>query len=165
METATSTREGRQVAHRPPASVLALALLLLLLVVGALQGGLAMVTNPIDPLGMSLDFLSDAPVDDYFWPGMFLLGIAAASAVTMVGLVFPWRWAWARGIEGAIGYRWPWIGAMATGVVLLGFEVLELFMVPFHPLMHPLLIGGSVAIVALASTTSARRHLLADDDD
>ncbi|HEX2421343.1 MAG TPA: hypothetical protein VHL55_07065, partial [Acidimicrobiia bacterium] len=148
-----------------PASVLALALLLFLLVVGAVQGGLAMVTNPIDPLGMSLDFLADSPVDDYFWPGMFLLGIAAASAVTLVGLIFPWRWAWARGIEAAFGYRWPWIGAMATGVVLLAFEVIELFLVPFHPLMHPLLIGGSVVIVALALTPSARRHLSAGDDN
>lgn len=165
METTTPIREGGRVTHRPPASVLALALLLFLLVVGAVQGGLAMVTNPIDPLGMSLDFLADSPVEDYFWPGMFLLGIAAASAVTIVGLIFHWRWTWAQGIEARVGYRWPWIGAMATGIVLLAFEVVELFLVPFHPLMHPLLIGGSVAIVALTLTPSARRHLLADYDN
>ncbi len=165
MKTALSNREGKQVAHRPPASVLAMALLLFLLVAGALQGGLAMVSNPIDPLGMSLDFLSDTPVDDYFWPGMFLLGISAASAITVAGLIFPWRWAWARSIEAGIGYRWPWIGAMATGIILLAFEVIELFVVPFHPVMHPLLIVVSLAIVALASTPSARRHLLADCGD
>lgn len=152
------TRETKAGFHWPPAGVTALAVLLGLLVVGALQGGLAMVANPIDPLGMSPDFLDNAPVDDYFWPGMFLLGIAAASVVTGVGLLFSWRWEWAAGIERFIGHRWPWIGAIATGVVLLVFEIIELFLVPFHPVMHPLFIAASLAIVALISTPSARRY-------
>ena len=106
------------------------------------------------------------PALDPFADGIrAVLGIAAASAVTIVGLIFDWRWTWAQGIEARVGYRWPWIGAMATGIVLLAFEVVELFLVPFHPLMHPLLIGGSVAIVALTLTPSARCHLLADDDN
>jgi hypothetical protein len=120
-----------------------------------------MVTNPIDPLGMSPSFLDGAPVDDYFWPGVFLLGIAGAAVITMVGLLITWRWSWAAGIEAFLGYRWPWIGAMAIGVVLLVFEIIELFLVPFHPVMHPLLIAGSIAILLLATTPSARRHLRA----
>jgi hypothetical protein len=108
---------------------------------------------------MSPDFLDDAPVDDYFLPGLFLLGIALASGVTVVGLFFRWDWGWAAAIEKAVGYRWPWIGAMSVGVVLLAFEIIELFLVPFHPVMHPLLIAGSLAIVLLAATPSARRHL------
>jgi hypothetical protein len=159
--TATSNvREGkRRVFSWPPGTVTALGFLLLVLIVGAVQGGLAMVTNPIDPLGMSLDFLDGAPVDDYFWPGLFLLGIALASGVTVVGLFFRWDWGWAAAIEKAVGFRWPWIGAMSVGMVLLAFEIIELFLVPFHPVMHPLLIAGSLAIVLLAATPSARRHL------
>ena len=116
-----------------------------------------MVTDPVDPLGMSLDFLERAPVSDYFWPGMFLLGIAVASTLTMVGLFFGWEWPWARQIETAVGFRWPWIGALSIGSVLLAFEIIELFLVPFHPVMHPLLIAGSLAIVILVLTPSARR--------
>lgn len=148
--------------HWPPGPVTALAVLLGLLVIGALQGGLAMVTNPIDPLGMSPDFLDGTPVADYFWPGMFLLGVAVASVVTVVGLLFPWKWDWANRIEGFVGYRWPWIGSIAIGVVLLSFEIIELFMVPFHPVMHPLLIAASIAIVLLAVTPSTRHYLSAD---
>jgi hypothetical protein len=48
---------------------------------------------------------------------------------------------------------------MSVGMVLLAFEIIELFLVPFHPVMHPLLIAGSLAIVLLAATPSARRHL------
>lgn len=159
MTPTSHIREKKQEVHRPPASVSALGVLLVLLVVGAVQGGLAMVTNPTDPLGMSPDFLDRAPVDDYFWPGMFLLGITVASAVTLVGLFFAWNWRWSGQIERAIGFRWPWIGAMSIGIVLLAFEIIELFLVPFHPVMHPLLIAGSLAIVILASTSSARKQL------
>jgi len=48
---------------------------------------------------------------------------------------------------------------LATGTVLLVFEIIELFMVPFHPLMHPLLIASSLAIIWLAVTPSTRGHL------
>ena len=47
---------------------------------------------------------------------------------------------------------------MSTGVVLLLFEIIELFLVPFHPVMHPLLIAGSLAIIGLPFTQSARQH-------
>lgn len=154
-------RKARQVT-RPPGSVTALAVLLGLLAIGAVQGGLAMVTNPIDPLGMSPEFLDGAPVDDYFWPGMLLLGIASGSLVTVSGLVIPWIWRWAARIEGFVGYRWPWIGAVAIGVVLLALEIIELFVVPFHPTMHPLLIAGALAIIVLPFTPSARRHMRAE---
>jgi len=160
MSTIHSTR-GRTSRHHiwPPLSVMALAGLLSVLLIGALQGGLAMVTNPVDPLGMSLDFLERAPVTDYFWPGVFLLGIAAASALAVPGLVFSWRWRWAAGVEAAVGYRWPWLASISIGSVLLVFELVELFVVPFHPIMHPLLIAGSTAITMLPLTPSARAEL------
>jgi hypothetical protein len=157
MTTTSTIKQSRRRLSWPPGSVTALGLLLALLIVGAVQGGLAMVTNPFDPLGMSLDFLERAPVSDYFWPGMFLLGIAVASTLTTVGLFFGWEWQWARQIETAVGFRWPWIGALSIGSVLLAFEIIELFLVPFHPVMHPLLIAGSLAIVILVLTPSARR--------
>lgn len=161
----TAIRPTGRTSHRmhwPPGPVTTLAVLLSFLVIGSVQGGFAMATNPVDPLGMSTDFLENAPIDGYFWPGMFLLGIAGASLVTIVGLLFQWRWAWAARIEGIVGYRWPWIGAIAIGVLLLMFEIIELFLVPFHPVMHPLLIAASLAIVLLAVAPSSRRYLLAD---
>lgn len=51
------------------------------------------------------------------------------------------------------------MAAVATGAILLVFEILELFMVPFHPVMHPLLLIGSAGIMGIAYTPSARRHL------
>lgn len=155
----TALRSVDRTGQRPR-SIMALAVLMGLLAVGALQGGVAMVLDPIAPLGMSVDWLERSPVDDYFLPGLFLLGIAAASILTAIGLLTNWRWHWARTIEHAVGFRWPWIAAISTASILLVFEIIELFLVPFHPVMHPLLIAWSLAILGLAFTRSARRHLI-----
>lgn len=82
-----------------------------------------------------------------------------ASLITAVGLIVRWEWRWAHRIELLVGYRWPWVGAMSTGVILLLFEIVELFMVPFHPVMHPLLIGWFLALVILALAPSTRTYL------
>jgi hypothetical protein len=42
---------------------------------------------------------------------------------------------------------------------MLLFEIIELFLVPFHPVMHPLLIAWSLAIIWLPFTRSARQYL------
>lgn len=154
---------GRSIARRPrvPATLVSLAGLLTLLFVGASQGGWAMVIEPYEPLGMPITFLERTPIETYFWPGVFLLAIAAASLLTTVGILLGWRWKWASSIEEAVGYQWPWIGAVATGTILLIFEIIELFLIPFHPLMHPLLLAGSLAIIGLAGTGSARMALRA----
>lgn len=142
-----------------PATILALAWLLGLLAVAAAQGGIAMIADPITPLGMSPDYLEGTPVETYFWPGAFLIGIATSSLVTSIGLTMGWRWRRPGRIESSAGHRWPWVGAIATGTILGVFELVELFFVPFHPVMHPLLIAWSAAIVVLCLTPSARSHL------
>ncbi|HEY6634831.1 MAG TPA: hypothetical protein VI141_04375 [Acidimicrobiia bacterium] len=160
MSTISTTRPDADSAlTRRPASVITLAVLLLLLAVGSIQGGLAMVLDPTEPLGMTTAYLEDTPIDDYVLPGVFLLSLAAASLLTVVGLIVRWDWAWAHRVEKRIGYRWPWVGAIAIGALLLVFELIELFMVPFHPIMHPLLIAVSVAIIGLALSSSARAYL------
>jgi hypothetical protein len=153
---ATRARANRK---RLPASIVTLSVLLGILVVGTFAAARAMITDPLEPLGMTTEWLKSAPVDTYFWPGMFFAGMTLAILVTLAGLVFRWPWKWAHGIESRVGYRWPWLGAVSIGVVLLTFEIIELFIVPFHPVMHPLLIAGSLAIIWLPFTRSARQHL------
>jgi hypothetical protein len=139
-------------------SIVVLSVLLAVLVVGTFAAAREMITNPLEPFGMTTEWLDKSPVDTYFWPGMFFLGMTLAALLTLAGLIFRWPWKWAQGIESRIGYRWPWLGAVSTGVVLLLFEIIELFVVPFHPVMHPLLLAGSLAIIGLPLTHSARQH-------
>jgi hypothetical protein len=160
MSTISTTRPDTGSAlTRRPASVITLAVLLLFLAIGSIQGGVAMVLDPTEPLGMTTSYLEDTPIDDYLLPGVFLLSLAAASLLTVFGLIVRWDWAWAHRVEERLGYRWPWLGAIAIGGVLLVFEIIELFLVPFHPVMHPLLIAVAVAIIGLALSASARGYL------
>jgi hypothetical protein len=120
-----------------------------------------MVVDPLEPLGMHAELLDRTPIDTYFWPGVFLLAIASASALTLPGLLFGWQWSWAAGIERWVGYRWPWIGAVSIGSILLVFEMLEVYLFPFHPIMHPLLITISVLLLGLSFAPSTKAHLCA----
>lgn len=162
MSVVAQSREASN-AHwsrrRLPMSLLLLSVLLGILSIGTFEAARAMITNPFEPLGMTTEWLKNSPIDTYFWPGMFFAGMTLASLLTMAGLVFAWPWRWARDIESRVGYRWPWLGAVATGVVLLTFEVIELFLVPFHPVMHPLLIALSLVVIWLPFTSSARERL------
>ncbi|MDX1448586.1 MAG: hypothetical protein R3246_05930 [Acidimicrobiia bacterium] len=143
---------------RPPRPVAWLAGLLPTLGIVALQGGIAMLIDRQEPMGLSIELLSRTPIDDYFLPGLFLLAIAAAALVTTVGIVFGWRWHRAEPIERRLGRRWPWIGTVATASVLLVFELFEVYLFPFHPILHPLLIAWTVAILVLAFSERTRDH-------
>ena len=157
-EVGTSPVE-RGARPRIPRTLIGLCVVLGLLAIGAAQGGVAMIADPDTPLGMTADYLDGTPVTSYLLPGWFLLGIATASLLTLAGIIFDWRWGWAAGIERSIGHRWPWLGSILTGGVLLAFEIVELFTVPFHPVMHPLLIAVSLALIGLPSTRSGRAFL------
>jgi hypothetical protein len=146
---------------RPPRPVAWLAGLLPVLAIVALQGGVVMVASPLEPMGLSADLLRHAPVDTYFWPGVFLLAIAAVALMITVGIVFGWRWNWAAPIERRLGFRWPWLGAVSVASALLVFEIIEVYTFPFHPILHPLLILWTVGILLLACSPSTRDHLRA----
>lgn len=147
------------VSYRPPVSIVALAIQLVLVAAGALQGGIAMVTDPDSPMGISLGHLKATPFDDYFWPGMFLLGIALAAVVTIPGLLLEWEWDWAWRIESAIGYEWPWISVVAIGILLFSFEVIGLVFGELPFVIHMLLLALSLNMIGLALTDSARSYL------
>lgn len=155
----TATRPTPAATRRPlPTLARVLAGVLAFLTIGALQGGIAMLLNPETPLGMTTEYLENTPFDSYVLPGLYLLAVGFAAGITATGIAFHWDWRWAGGIEHAIGYRWQWIGAIAVGAALLVLEVIELFMVPFHPILHPLMIAVGLIAVVLPFMARIRRE-------
>lgn len=143
---------------RPPPTVAWLAALLPTLGIVAAQGGIAMLLEPNEPMGMSADLLHRTPIGSYLLPGIFLLSISLASLTTTIGIIFGWRWHWAEGIERHLGKRWPWVGSVSVAIVLLAFELVEVYLFPFHPILHPLLIAWTVAILVLAYSQPTQDH-------
>jgi hypothetical protein len=146
-------------SYVPPVSVIALTIILVLMAAGSLQGGIAMITEPEAPMGMSLRHLEATPFGDYLWPGLFLIGIAVASVVTIPGLLLKWEWRWAWSIEHAVGYEWPWIAVMSIGILLFSFEVIGLLFGGLPLAVHLLLVAISLNMIGLALTDSARSYL------
>jgi hypothetical protein len=139
-----------------PGSAKGLVIALGLLSVGALQGGIAMLMDPYQPLGMTPVVLVNTPLDSFLLPGLFLLGMAAASLITLVGVAL----GRSNGrFSTVMGSDWRRPAALAVGVVLLIFELIELALIPFQPIMHPLLIVLALAIIGLGSAPSARVYL------
>ena len=101
--TTRSQRTGFDSSHPTSDDQMARAALMALLTIGALQGGIAMLMDPLQPLGMSVGYLEGTPIDDYVLPGLFLLGIAAVCLITIAGPLLPWDWKWAAPIERRIG--------------------------------------------------------------
>lgn len=141
---------------RMPRSVKGLLIALGLLSVGALQGGIAMVMDPHQPLGMTPEVLASTPLDSFLLPGLFLLGMAAASLITLFGVA---RRESRGRLSTATGSDWRRPVAIAIGVVLLIFELIELVLIPFQPVMHPLLIALALTIIGLGSAPATRAYL------
>ena len=50
--------------------------------IGAMVGGLAAITNPHNPLGMSAEYLKNSPFNSYLIPGIILFTIIGLGNVT-----------------------------------------------------------------------------------
>lgn len=111
MPSTTVSPNRQRSAQRPgfPRTIIALMATLGFLAAGGIQGGVAMLLDPLTPLGMSTEYLAGTPIDTYLLAGWFLVGMAGASLLTLTGLLVRWSWRWANPIErgsGVAGRGW-----------------------------------------------------------
>ena len=70
--------------------------------IGALAGGLAAVTNPTAPMGISTDMLKSGPFKDFLIPGLFLMLILGAGNL-IVGTLSLKNHKWWMYLSGGMG--------------------------------------------------------------
>jgi hypothetical protein len=103
---------------RRPRTLWALMALTAVQVIGAVAGGIGLVRDPINNIGMSLSLLDGTPFHDYLIPGLILLIVVGLfPIVPLVGLAMRRRWAWWLELAAGCGLI-IWI---VTEVALLGF--------------------------------------------
>jgi hypothetical protein len=103
---------------RRPRTLWALMVLTAVQIIGATAGGVGLVQDPINNIGMSLSLLDGTPFKDYLIPGLILLIVVGLfPIVPLVGLVMRRRWGWWLELAAGFGLI-IWI---ITEVALLGY--------------------------------------------
>lgn len=133
--------------------------LLVLLSLGGFIGGLSFVRDQSGAdLGAKLSWLQKTPVDDFFLPGLFLLGVyGIGSLLLMAGLAWRWSPGPVRRLDARLGHHWAWIGTIGQGAALMIWILYEFVVLPDQMLLQPILIGVGLLMVALSSMPSMRR--------
>lgn len=146
-------REGSR-RHVRPAAVKLLISLLLLLAVGALYGGGALVADPSGGLlDMPVSLLAGSPFGDYLVPGLILLVLLGIFPLVVAwGLWF--RPAWAR--VGVSEVDAAWLAALFVGVSLIVWILVQMTILRFF--LQPVLLAQGIAIIGTSLLPATRRH-------
>jgi hypothetical protein len=101
-----------------PGTVWALMVFLAIQGLGATAGGIGLVQDPVDNIGMPLSMLEGSPFSDYLIPGLILLVVVGLFPfVVLYGLARRRQWGWWLAVAAGAGLV-IWI---VTEVVLLGY--------------------------------------------
>ena len=83
------------VNSRRPITLRALIVLTAIQIIGATGGGIGLVQDPINNIGMPLSMLEGSPFSDYLIPGLILLIVVGLfPIIPLVGLILRRRWGW-----------------------------------------------------------------------
>jgi hypothetical protein len=134
---------------RRPGTTLALLVLAAVQAVGAIGGGVGLVQDPVNNIGLPISLLEGTPFNDYLIPGLILLLVVGVfSLLVFVGLLLRWKAAW-------------WL-SLASGGGLIIWIIAEVALLGYLPgagIGMQIAFGLiGVAIVALALTRSTRRY-------
>jgi hypothetical protein len=150
----TSRSAGRAATKNParnrrPSIVLALLILTAIQAIGAIAGGIGLVRDPIDNIGMPLSMLEGSPFRDYLVPGLILLVVVGLFALLVfAGLLRRWRPAW-------------WL-SLASGGGLVIWTVTEIGLLGYLPGagigLQSFMAALGVAIVVLTLLKPTRRY-------
>jgi hypothetical protein len=110
----------------------------------ALFGGGLLVADPSgDAMGMPVEWLQGTPFADYLVPGLVLFSVLGVGALVVAGGVLT---------------RKPWAarGALALGVALIGWIVVQMLLIQRVHVLHAVYGGLGVALAVLATRPSFR---------
>jgi hypothetical protein len=140
---------GKNAAGRRPGTVLALIVLTFIQALGAIGGGIGLVRDPVNNIGMSTSLLEGTPFNDYLIPGLILLIVVGLfSLAVFAGLLRDWKPVW-------------WLSLASGGglVIWIIAEVALLGNLGVSGITMQVLFGlVGAAIVVLALLPATRRY-------
>lgn len=135
---AVQTRTGSLVPMR-----FTLVILQLFVGIGGIFGGVEMIRDPLNPLGMTTELIAGSPFDTYTWPGILLLALVGVTpCVLAVGLMTRRR--------GTLEF------SVLFGVGLMAWIGVQWALLSDRLWLQPVIFGIGAAIVALAARARRR---------
>lgn len=144
-----SVTKDNAINMQRPFALWLLVFLLGFLALGALYGGIAMVTDPTGNSLQMADILPLLPVPDYTLPGLFLLFVMGLGPLVMTyGLLARPNWSWAEVLTRWSGHHWAWTATLGLGVMLGVWLVVQGLLIGFRwPIQYVTLINGTLIIL------------------
>lgn len=144
---------------RRPTTVVGVFGLLLILGVGAVGGGTALVIG-VEGARPPDAYLNDLPlITNWVIPGLILaIGFGLGSLLTAYGVWRRPQWEWAQRLVAFTRHHWAWLATLLLGVGQMVWIIIELVSIPFSFLMPTFGLVG-LALSLLPLTPSCRRYL------
>jgi len=112
--------------------------------ISGLAGGMGLISDPTGAsLGISLEWLSNSPINDYLIPGIILFSVLGIfPAFVSVGL---WKEKY-----------WGWLGSLSLGIALIIWIIVEIIIIGYQSNPPLQLIYGILGIIILLVTSLSR---------
>jgi hypothetical protein len=150
-----------QLRKRPLSSVV-LALLVLLLGIGAVISGPMLFLEPSGRLMQwSVDQLRGTPFPDYTIPGLVLfLFLGLFPIFVGVGLMAKPRWKWPDAINPSKRHHWAWAASWATGIIALVWIAVETLLLGLISFLQPVIAVWGALILLITFLPRVNRYYL-----
>jgi hypothetical protein len=138
-----------------PAALRALLFWLILLAIGGLYGGIAMLFDPSGGLLQMAEVLPLLPVNDYFLPGLFLLGLMGLLPLFLIyGLWFRRKGGKSAFFSGR--YHPAWTGTVFLGIILTLWLFTQEILIGFRWPIQFITAANGLLILVFAFLPSVR---------
>jgi len=128
-----------------------LCFLLLFLGLNAIMGGLLLMMKPDGSLmGMTLDWLQNAPFKNYFIPGLILFStLGLFTLFTLAGLVFKMDQKWYNLLNVYKDRFWAWTYSLYIGIIAIIWITVQLVMTQYFWIQPVIIFNGVLIIISV----------------
>ena len=139
-----------------------LCFLLLFLGLNAIMGGLLLMMKPDGSLmGMTLDWLQNAPFKNYFIPGLILFStLGLFTLFTLAGLVFKMDQKWYNLLNVYKDRFWAWTYSLYIGIIAIIWITVQLVMTQYFWIQPVIIFNGVLIIISVMNPAVIKKFTI-----
>lgn len=146
--------------YKNPFTFFILCFLLFFLGINAIMGGLLLMLAPDGSLmGMTLDWLQNAPFKNYFIPGFLLFSVLGVFTLfTLVGLVFNVKLRHLNFLNIYPDRFWAWTYSLYIGLIAIIWITVQLIMTQYFWIQPVIIFNGVLIIMCVMDPKIMKKY-------